>query len=90
MLKDLVAKISEELGIASSGWNVEAQLYKMLLYEKGAMFKPHRNTEKAPRMFGTLVICLPCPHTGGVVKVKHAGQEKTFRSEEMEQSYVCW
>ncbi|KAF9633731.1 hypothetical protein BFW01_g4625 [Lasiodiplodia theobromae] len=54
------------------------------------MFKAHKDTEKAPGMFGTLVICLPSAHTGGSVKVKHAGQEKTFRSEELGQSYVCW
>ena len=38
---------------------VKANLYKLLLYEEGALFKPHKDTEKEPGMFGTLVICLP-------------------------------
>lgn len=89
VLDGLIGRVSEELGLVDSA-NVEAQLYKMLLYEKGAMFKAHKDTEKAPGMFGTLVICLPSAHTGGSVKVKHAGQKKTFRSEKLRQSYVCW
>lgn len=34
-------------------------LYKLLLYEPGSFFLPHRNTGKEDRMFATLVIVLP-------------------------------
>ncbi|KAF1999945.1 hypothetical protein P154DRAFT_535176 [Amniculicola lignicola CBS 123094] len=54
---------------------VVAQRYKLLLYEEGAFFKAHRDTEKVPGMFGTLVICLPSAHTGGEVHLVH-GSEK--------------
>ena len=37
-----------------------------------------QSSEKAPGMFGTLVVCLPSPHSGGDVKVKHAGIQKVF------------
>ncbi|RGP79497.1 hypothetical protein FLONG3_2245 [Fusarium longipes] len=46
---------------------IRAEIYKMLLYEQGAMFKPHTDIEKIPGMFGTLVISLPSNHTGGDV-----------------------
>ncbi len=39
---------------------VDAQLYKLLLYEPGSHFKPHRDSPKGgPDMFGTLSIMLP-------------------------------
>jgi len=51
-LKDLVAKCATSM---NCGDGVEAHLYKLLLYEQGGFFKPHRDTEKEPGMFGTLV-----------------------------------
>jgi hypothetical protein len=51
-----------------------ARPYKLLLYEEGAFFKAHRDTEKVPGMFGTLVICLPSEHTGGEVQLVHNGK----------------
>jgi hypothetical protein len=41
-------------------------------------------------MFGTLVICLPSPHTGGGVVLRHAGQEKTYKTSEAQPSILCW
>ena len=38
---------------------VAVNLYKMVLYKKDGHFKPHRDTEKEPGMFGTLIIQLP-------------------------------
>lgn len=39
---------------------VEARLYKLLLYERGSHFKPHRDSPKGgPGMFGTLTLMLP-------------------------------
>jgi hypothetical protein len=51
--------------------NISAQLYKLLLYEKGAFFKPHKDSEKTPGMFGTLVICLSSAHEGGDIVLTH-------------------
>ena len=36
--------MKEELGCCSN--NVEANLYKLLVYEEGGHFKPHRDSEK--------------------------------------------
>lgn len=41
-LESVVAKVSIGLGVDSTGNGVSADLYKMLLYDKGAMFKPHQ------------------------------------------------
>ena len=52
----------------------------MLLYEEGAHFKPHKDTEKAPGMFATLAICLPTEHLGGDLDVKHNNKRLTWTS----------
>jgi hypothetical protein len=41
-LKSIVAKVSAGLGVDATGKGVAAELYKMLLYDEGAMFKPHQ------------------------------------------------
>jgi hypothetical protein len=65
-------------GLGCAGVNVSAELYKLLVYDKGAFFKGHRDTEKAEGMFGTLLIVLPSPHAGGELVVRHAGREATL------------
>ncbi|XP_044723809.1 2OG-Fe(II) oxygenase superfamily domain-containing protein [Hirsutella rhossiliensis] len=86
-LRDLCRDVAENLGINAA---IRAELYKMLIYEKGAMFKAHTDTEKMPGMFGTLVICLPSAHQGGEVVLKHGGQQKVLKTSEAAQSFVCW
>lgn len=39
--------------------NVEARLYKLLLYQQGGHFSAHQDTEKERGMIGTLVVQLP-------------------------------
>ena len=41
-LKAVVRTAANELGILGGSHQVDAQLHKMLLYEKGAMFKQHQ------------------------------------------------
>ena len=71
----IVDRVKDEFGIRQ---NVNAHLYKLLVYEKGSFFAPHRDTEKTAGMFATLVICLPSPHEGGSLIVEHDGQTKTI------------
>jgi hypothetical protein len=70
-LATIVETVKQELGIRQK---VNAELYKLLVYEKGSFFAPHRDTEKIPGMFATLVICLPTRHQGGTLIVRHEGQ----------------
>ena len=57
---------------------VEARLYKMVLYEEGGFFKAHKDTEKEPGMFATLVVQLPAKHDEGKLVVRHRGKEIDF------------
>ncbi|MEO8496885.1 MAG: 2OG-Fe(II) oxygenase, partial [Planctomycetota bacterium] len=50
-----------------------AHLYKLLVYEEGSFFLPHRDGEKLDRMVATLVIGLPAMHEGGELIVSHEG-----------------
>ena len=67
------------LGVQKEGEElVEARLYKMVLYEEGGFFKAHKDTEKEPGMFGTLVVQLPAKHEEGKLVVRHLGKEQEF------------
>jgi hypothetical protein len=41
-------------------------------------FKPHVDTPRADNQFGSLVVCLPCAHTGGELVIRHDGREVMF------------
>ena len=76
VVTSLIARLANDLGC--QGVTIEALPYKLVLYEDGGFFLPHRDTEKAPGMFATLVVQLPAEHTGGELVVQHNGKEKTF------------
>lgn len=62
-------------GLGCSGMKVSATLHKLLVYETGGLFRPHRDTEKADGMFGTLVVVLPSAHGGGELIIRHERRE---------------
>ena len=74
-LAGLVADAALGLGI---GDPVAAEFYKLLVYDAGSFFVDHRDTEKVPGMFATLVIVLPSAHSGGELIVRHLGREVAF------------
>ena len=63
------------LGLGCPPERLEARLYKLLVYERGGFFSPHRDTEKAPGMIATLTISLPAAGEGGELIVRHGGRE---------------
>lgn len=71
-LAGLVADIALGLGVSEP---VAADFYKLLVYDTGSFFVDHRDTEKAPGMFATMVLVLPSPHSGGELVIKHLGRE---------------
>ncbi|KAI9744730.1 MAG: hypothetical protein M1818_001655 [Claussenomyces sp. TS43310] len=90
-LATMLQDVLQRMGIPKLG--VKAELYKMLLYEEGAMFKPHQDSEKAPGMFATLVVCLPSKHEGGNVRLSHAGKHMIFQTAEtsaFDCNYMAW
>jgi len=53
-------------GDKTEEYEINAKLYKMLLYTKNGHFKRHQEkTSKNKHMFGTLVVQLPSEYTGG-------------------------
>ena len=45
------------------------------VYCEGDFFKSHIDTPHGTDMLGTLVLCLPSPHTGGALTIKHKDQK---------------
>jgi len=71
-LAGLVADIALALGVDEP---VTADFYKFLVYDAGSFFVDHRDTEKAPGMFATMVLVLPSTHSGGELVIKHLDRE---------------
>ncbi|GAM24044.1 hypothetical protein SAMD00019534_072190 [Acytostelium subglobosum LB1] len=84
----VINSIKESMGLADE--TVTAELYKMLIYDKGGFFLPHRDSEKAVKMFGTLVLSLPCSHRGGDLVIAHSGKEMIVSLENDSISSIKW
>ena len=72
-LDEVIRNIKPDLGLED--YEISAHLYKLLIYETGSFFLPHRDSEKEKGMFGTLVIELPAHHTGGELVVSFEGKQ---------------
>ena len=66
-IAEIVDAVTHAFGIDQ---RVDWDLYKLLIYEAGSFFAPHRDSEKVDGMFATLVVCLPSRHTGGTLLVR--------------------
>lgn len=74
-LNSIVEQVKIGLGVSGE---VEADLYKLLVYDEGSFFVQHRDTEKASGMFATLVIVLPSNYSGGELVIRHGEQVVTL------------
>ncbi|MEZ4865579.1 MAG: 2OG-Fe(II) oxygenase [Caldilineaceae bacterium] len=75
-MQTAVDQIGQELGLADC--KISFETYKLLIYEEGSFFTAHRDTEKIPNMFATMVVNLPSEHEGGELIISHAGQSKRY------------
>ncbi|KAI9873288.1 MAG: hypothetical protein M1830_000577 [Pleopsidium flavum] len=67
----------EDSGLELRG--VRAELYKLNIYSgPSGMFHPHVDTPRGTGQFGSLVVCLPCAHSGGELVVRHVGSTIKF------------
>jgi hypothetical protein len=73
LIESIVGDVRRELGL--KGRKLSASIYKLLVYEKGDFFLPHRDGEKLDGMVATLVIALPSVHEGGELIVYHEGRQ---------------
>ncbi|KAF2639679.1 hypothetical protein P280DRAFT_401909 [Massarina eburnea CBS 473.64] len=90
LIQDLCRYIACQIGVNEQNPGFHAELYKMLLYEPGAMVKSHQDTEKVPGMFGTLVVCLPSPHIGGGVVTHHNGLHEVLQTSSAPNPFIWW
>jgi predicted 2-oxoglutarate/Fe(II)-dependent dioxygenase YbiX len=86
-LADIVARCKAGLGVSEP---VSAELYKLLVYDTGSFFVSHRDTEKAPGMFATLVVVLPSIYTGGELCIRHREREVCLDLSSPEPSEVAY
>jgi len=71
-LSAILTRVCDGLGVTEP---VQAEFYKLLLYDEGSFCASHRDTEKAPGMFATPVVVLPSTSTGGELLVRHKDRE---------------
>jgi hypothetical protein len=69
---------------------VSAELYKLLVYDRGGFFLVHRDTEKRAGMFGTLVVTLPAAYRGGELRIRHSSREVTVETNTLDPSEVSY
>lgn len=76
----LMGPIAAELGLPPD--QLEAKIYKLLVYERGGFFLPHRDSEKHDRMVASLIVVLPNDFDGGALVVRHGPVKKRLKFEE--------
>ena len=72
-----------QLGLSPE--QIEARLYKLLVYEKGGFFLPHRDSEKHDGMVASLIVVLANPFEGGSLVVRHGAVKQTLHFEQAAQ-----
>lgn len=78
-IADTTRTVAEQLGLPAD--ELEARLYKLLVYEKGGFFLKHRDSEKHDRMVASLIVVLPNPFEGGSLVVRHGAVEHKWKFE---------
>ncbi len=72
LIESILHEIQQRLGLEER--KLSAHLHKLLVYEKGSFFLPHRDGEKLDRMVATLIVALPSVHEGGELVIRHQGR----------------
>lgn len=91
VMQKAIDQIGKGLGL--SDCTISFEKYKLLIYEEGSFFTAHRDTEKIPNMFATMVISLPSEHQGGELIISHAGHSQSYSFADnslFEPSYVAF
>lgn len=85
LLDKIISQVGKSMGVDLA---ITAYLYKLLIYEEGSFFLPHKDTEKEDRMFATLTITLPSFHQGGDLIVSHDGETFTYTFDKKEDKFA--
>ena len=78
-IDDVMSSVAEQLGLPEQ---LDAKLYKLLVYERGGFFLPHRDSEKHDRMVASMIVVLPSPFEGGELVVRHGPVKQELAFEE--------
>ena len=73
-------QVAGQLGLPAE--QLEAKLYKLLVYERGGFFLSHRDSEKLNRMVASMIVVLPTAFEGGTLVVCHGAAKHTFEFED--------
>lgn len=84
----ILSKVRAGLGCGDA--MVSAELYKLLVYDRGGFFLAHRDTEKRAGMFGTLVVTLPSAYRGGELRIRHSSREVTVETNTLDPSELSY
>ncbi len=79
-IADAMRPVAEQLGLPAE--QLEARLYKLLVYERGGFFLLHRDSEKHDRMVASLIVVLPNRFEGGTLVVRHGAVKQTLSLDE--------
>jgi hypothetical protein len=79
-IADAMRPVAELLGLPAE--QLEARLYKLLVYQKGGFFLPHRDSEKHDRMVASMIVVLPNRFEGGTLVVRHGAAKQTLTFDE--------
>jgi len=81
LVSGVITTVASELGLPPD--DLQAELYKLLVYKDGGFFVPHRDSEKGDGMVASLIIVLPNLFRGGALIVRHSpSQEMRFPFDE--------
>jgi len=83
----VLPSVAAALGLPAE--QLEARLYKLLVYEKGGFFLPHRDSEKHDRMVASLIVVLPQPVRGGKLLVRHGAAKEAVDFADAAQGQSC-
>ena len=86
--ENILSTVTAGLGCHDAA--ISAELYKLLVYDRGGFFLAHRDTEKTAGMFGTLVVTLPSAYRGGALRIRHADREVTVETNATEPSEISF
>ena len=79
-IRTVANHVAEKLGLPTD--QLQPKIYKMLIYERGGFFLPHRDSEKLGRMVASLVVVLPSKFSGGELIVGHGSNRERFTFQE--------
>ena len=84
----ILVMAAEGLGYPAD--RVDANLYKLLIYEHGGFFSPHRDSEKEDGMIATLSVSLPVVGKGGALVIRHGDRESVVEMNVEEPSEIAF